>query len=381
MTFSMKPDVVTSKPSATSNITDDQWEEWNQYYWSLFDSKEVQAQNSKGVVREGVVQKRKKYVAVCKGIVDLGLQPQQDASYEWKGESGKGDDLSEDEKAHIVKYPDNYFKDVDGKRMQFKPERPTQEFAIYFDVPKIEVDWSKHPIDALKSLGKKPLRVCYNGYIRIDSKNIEDFRKHLRFRPAYQTGKLSPNSPLMKMATALNVSEEYSKEYDIGVFANQAMNVTLVAEKAKDRYFEEIIVDFSEISDVEVGGNVFTREQQIPECNSEFMGVLLNGGQYSEDVLNWVSHRKELNCVLPRATAFQPNAKKNPDFWLGVNWEDSSLKKELDKLQGSNNTSQGQQDKPQEAKEDNSSKGSSQPEEASAGVTDFNEPMDFDDDQ
>jgi hypothetical protein len=329
MTFSMKPQIPVQTGQSSSQVPDEAWAAWNEYYWSLFDGKEVQATKADGEIREGIMQKRKKYVAICKGIADLGLQPQQDASYEWKGVAGKGDQLSDEEKAHVEKYPDNYFKDVDGKRMQFKPERPTQEFALYFDIPKVEIDWTKHPLEALHHLGVKPLRVCFNGYVKIDSMGIEDMRKHLRFNPNFRTGKLSPNSPLMKMANSLNIADEYSKEYDIGVFANQACNVTLVAEKG-ERFFNEIIVEHSEISDVEVGDNVIKREDQIPECHSDFYGVLLNGGDYSDDIVSWVSHRKELMCVLPRAKAFQPNAVKAPDFWLGCNWEDSDLKKALD---------------------------------------------------
>jgi len=342
MTFSMKPQTVPAgtQESGTSNVTEDQWSEWNSYYWSLFDGKETQATKADGEIREGVKQKRKKYVGVLKGIVDLGLQPQQDASYEWKGVAGKGSELSDEEKAHVQKYPDNYFKDVDGKRMQFKPERPTQEFSLYFDIPKIEIDWTKHPLENLHKLSKKPLRVCYNGYIKIDSLGVDDLRKHLRFNPNYRTGKLSPNSPLMKIASSLNVSEEYSSDYDIGVFANQACNLTLVAECVNDKFFNELIVEYSEISDIEVGDNTITREEQIPECNSEFMGVLLNGGDYSEDVVSWVSHRKELMAVLPRAKSFQPNATKAPDFWLGVNWEESDLAKALGDKKPSNTGSE-----------------------------------------
>lgn len=372
MSFSMKPEIPTG---GTPNVSEEAWKEWNDYYWGLFDGKETQATKGDGEIREGIFQKRKKYVGVCKAISDLGLQPQQDASYEWKGVAGKGDNLSDEEKAHIAKYPDNYFKDVDGKRMQFKPERPTQEFALYFDIPKIMVDWTKHPLEALHHLGEKPLRVCFNGYVRIDSMGIEDMRKHLRFNPNYKTGKLSPNNPLMKIATALNVNEEYSKEYDIGVFANQAMNVTLVVEKG-ERFFNELIVEYSEISAIEVGDNTITRDEQIPECPSEFIGVKLNGGDYSEDVVSWVSHRKELMAVLPRAKAFQPNATKAPDFWLGCNWEDSDLCKALGSVEAPTSNSEQSSSKPEQPTKEDSKPAESKPVEASEPPMDD---TDFDD--
>lgn len=353
-TFSMKPtmpETTNGGNGQSVNVSDEQWQEWNNYYWSLFDAKESPATNREGAVREGVVQKRKKYVGILKGIVDIGFQPQQDSSYEWKGVAGKGDELSDEEKAHVTKYPDNYFKDVDGKRMQFKPTRPTQEFALYFDTPKVMVDWTKHPIEALHSLGQKPLRVCYNGFVNIPSRGIKDLGKHLRFNPNWQTKKLSPNNPLMKIATSLNVASEYQgSDYDIGVFAEQACNLTLVIDKSKDRFFTVKIIDHSEISDIEVGDNTVTREQQIPECPSEFFGVLMNGGSYTEDVLKWVSNREELQFALPRSTTFQPNAVKNPDFFLGADWSTSDLCKALGEGFGQERSPQGSSDTKPEQK-------------------------------
>ena len=325
MTFSFTPETASSgNTGGGSAVSDDQWKEWNDYYYSLLDGKEQPHKNKQGDVVEGRFYKKKKLVGKLAMLVDCGLQPQPDSSYEWKGE------ITEEE--HIAKYPDNYFKTVDGKRMQFKPERPTQEFAFYFDFPKIMVDWTKHPIEALHSLGQKPLRVGYNGYYKDHKTGAEGFGKQLRFAPNYTTGKLSPNNPIYKIATAMNVADEFeSSNYDFGKLAGGHcfFEVVINRNADKDTVYPAALRGYSEITEIEAGENTITVEQQIPESDVPFVGVTLNGGNYSDEILDMVAHKKELMVVLPRAKAFQPNATKNPDFWLGCNWKDSDLCKAL----------------------------------------------------
>lgn len=329
MAISMKP----QQPENSTPVADGAWDEWNEYFYSLLDSKEQPFKNKEGVVVEGKFFKKKKAVGVLKMIADVGFQPQIDADYDWKGVAGTDEEYSDEEKAHCAKFTDNYFRTVDGKRKQFKPVRPTQEYALYYDFPKVMVDWTKHPVEELHKLGNKPLRVCYNGYIKIPSKGVDGFARNLRFAPNWKTNKLSPNNPLCKIASAMGLGEQYDKEYDLGVLIDGACFFDLFLNKnVKDgrTFYQEDIKNYSEITEMELpNGDIFTVEQQIPECPSEAVGVLLNGGDYSEDVLNIVRHRKELMAVLPKATNFQPNAVKAPDFYLGANWEDSDLCKAL----------------------------------------------------
>ena len=334
MTFSFTPESANSgSTGGGSAVSDDQWKEWNDYYYSLIDGKEQPHKNKQGDIVEGRFYKKKKLVGKLAMLVDCGLQPQADASYDWKGEAGEGSNLSPAEQAHVDKYPDNYFKTVDGKRMQFKPERPTQEFAFYFDFPKIVVDWTKHPIEALHSLGQKPLRVSYNGYFKNSSMGLEGFGKQLRFAPNYKTGKVSPNNPIYKIATAMNVADSFeSSNYDFGKLAGGHCFFELYITKNTyngKSYYDAEIKNYSEITEIEAGDNTITVEQQIPESDIPFTGITLNNGNYSDEVLDMVAHKKELMAVLPRATSFQPNATKNPDFWLGCKWEDSDLCKAL----------------------------------------------------
>ena len=350
----------SKKPQAQNTGTgNNDYSDWNQLSYDVIDGKEQKSTRKDGSVREGVVFKKKKMVGILASIIDIGLQPQKDADYDSKckehgtvdgtpQDSDTGivpDGYSEEEKAHVAKFKNNYFQTVDGKRKQFKPERPQQEYAFYFDFYKAPVDWTKHPVEALHELGVKPLRVCYNGHYENRNQGIDVLSRNLRLEPHWQTGKLSPNNPIYKMAVAMDVEEGFSKEYDLGELVEGACFFDVYVEKnssgGKD-YINYEIKNFSEVVDIEAGDTTITREQQIPEVTEPFIGVHFNGAveDYDELSLKIVRSRMnhELKSVLPNATAFQPNAIKAPDFWLGCNWEDSGLCKALDKLGGNTST-------------------------------------------
>lgn len=320
----------------SSSATPEQWEEWNALEWALLDSKEQPVTKKDGTVVENATKKVKKVVGIPRVIVDCGLQPQQDAFYDWKGEAGEGstpDGYSDEEKAHVAKYPDNYFKTVDGKRLQYKPERPTQEVAIYVDFPKLKVDYSKHPNENLHSLGEQPLRICINGYFKDNKRNVEGFARKFKFDPNYKTGKLSPNSPIYKLSKSLGIAEEFeSSGYDFDVFGKGAAMFEVVCTN-RNGYINFEIKGHSEIIDVEVGDQVISRESQIPDIETPFKTLMINQDDYEDlDLVQWVNYKKELKAVLPSMKSFQPNVQKNPDFWLGCEWKDTKLKAQLDKI-------------------------------------------------
>lgn len=387
----MKFETQTSG-NGQSSATPEQWDRWNDLQWNLLGTKEQPVTKKDGSVVEGALKKVKKgVVGIPRVIVDCGLQPQKDAFYEWKGKAGEGDSpegYSDEEKAHVEKYPTNYFKTVDGKRMQFKPERPTQEVAIYIDFPKLLVDYSQHPNESLHELGKQPLRECINGYYKDNKTNYEGFARKFKFDPHWKTGKLSPNSPIYKLAKSLGVVEEFeSSGYDFDVLGKGAASFEVVCTK-RNGYVNFEIKGHNEILDLEVGDQVITRESQIPGIETPFKTLMINQDNYEDkEIVQWVNYKKELKATLPKMEAFQPNSVKNPDFWLGCNWEDTKLKKELDSLSGSSQTSQ----QGQSSSEGNQSSTESKPVQkapvnasttsnASAPVDNFEPPIDFDDD-
>ena len=332
MAFSTKSNNTQTQPTASP----EEWKAWSDYYYSLFDVKEEPAKAKDGSVIPNRFVKKTPMVGICKLIVDLGTQPQEDSVYTSKVAPPKsGEELSEEEKEHLKKFPNNYFFwDEKGVRMQGKPENPCQEYAISYDFPNIMVDWTKHPIEKLHKLGVKPLRVSYNS-VYVQKGGTITLGRHLRLNPNLRTKQLSPNNPIYKLAYASNVGAQFEQEgYDLGVLVDTAckwdLSVTRV-EKDDRTFFYEKIVNPTEITEVHAGNITVTVEQQIPECPTEFMGVLMNDAPeaYTPEMLDIISNRRDLMAVLPRTTTFKPSPIKYPDMVLGVAWEDTALCKAL----------------------------------------------------
>lgn len=342
MTFSTKAnsEAVMQQSSGTgggSQATDAQWQDWNTYYFGLIDASEKQATRKDGSVVEGKVVKKVAATGILNFIVDVGTQPQPDSSYDSKvAPPQNGEENSAEELEHIKKYPNNYYFWEDGKRRQGKPERPRQEYLFGYDFPEIMVDWTKHPIEDLHKLGTKPLRVTYNG--SFTQGGAIHFGKTLRFDPHWQTGKISANSPLYKIADKSRLATEFEESgYDLGVLVQSACKWDLSmsrTEKDGKTYYNTDIKNPTEITEVKAGGMTITVEQQIPECDVPFTGVLMNGGEYPDDAMDMVLSKRELMAVLPRAVQFQPNAQKAADFWLGTAFEGSDLQKALEARKG-----------------------------------------------
>lgn len=91
------------------------------------------------VVETADLKERTVLVGVVAGIVDLGIQDQEDAEVEFKG-------TEEDEAAEIEKNPNTYFKDgfdpVTKKSVRLKcwPQKAQQSVAIAVDFPDVIVD-------------------------------------------------------------------------------------------------------------------------------------------------------------------------------------------------------------------------------------------------
>lgn len=331
MSFSMKPQTVTmSDSNGGSDITEDQWKEWNDYLYSLTDAEEVAVEGKKGRFV-----KKHSAVGVLNFIMDMGFQPQKDSEYDTKcAVPEEGQENSEEELARIEKWPTNYFRWVDGKRKQYSPNRPEQEYAFFYDFPEIVVDWTKHPKEDMHKLGTKPLRISYNG--RFGKTDSLVFNRTLPFRIDYKTKVLSSKNPIAKIANSSGVAKEFTDSgYDLGVLASSACmwEIEFGRNVSGDRtFYNTTLKGHSAILDVKVGGKVVaTREDQIPTCDVEFVGVPLNDEsfEYSEDTLGYIKNRKELIEVVGRATSFKPSPVNYPDFIIGVDYADTVLAKAL----------------------------------------------------
>lgn len=119
---------------------------------------------NKHVVEAAGLQERETLVGVVSGIVDLGIQAQEDAAMEFKGSE-------EDEAAEIEKNPNTYFKDdydyVQKKTVRMKcwPQKPVQCVAVAVDFPDIEVDKGQF----FGTPNPQPLRLWLGGQFYMES--------------------------------------------------------------------------------------------------------------------------------------------------------------------------------------------------------------------
>ncbi len=386
----------------SQDIPQEAWDQWNTYYWGLFGKEESPTKKSDGSVVENNFTKKLTKIGLANFFLDVGHQPQPDSSYDSKlpkgtedGQKGHGVEnmpagYSDEEKAHVTKYPDNYFKTVDGKRVQFKPEKPTQEVYIAFDIPEIMVDWTKYPRDNLHKLGCKPLRLSFNGYFcrKDKDKNIvwEGFGKSLRFNPNYRTKKLSPNNPINKLAANMSLGLEFeNSEYDFDVLLGGATNVTFTINCSKEgesikSVYSPNFKASSEIIDMNVPNiGLITREQQIPSCDIVPVSVMLDQESFDDNILEIIRNKKELKAVLPKATSYQPSPINHPDFWLGKNWKETALCKALESSSEGGNTPAKQDPAPKSAPVEQK-QGPAPKQADTTGTTNNEPPMDFDDD-
>lgn len=332
----MKPQVANlgGNDSGGPTVTDEQWKEWNDYLYNLTDSEESPVEGKKGKYV-------KKYssIGILNFIMDVGFQVQKDSEYDTKcALPEEGEENSQEELDHIQKWSNNYFKWVDEKgvrkRKQYSPNRPEQEYAFFYDFPELVVDWTKHPNEDMHKLGQKPLRISYNS--RFGKMDNLGFSRTLPFRIDYKTKTLSTSNPIYKIANSSGVSSEFvSSGYDLGKLAGSACMWAIEFGRNVDGdkiYYNTKLQAHSQVLDVKVGGKVVaTRQEQIPECDVEFVGIPLNDPEftYNPEDLEYINNRKELISVVGRATSFQPSPVKYPDFVIGVDFKDSTLAKAL----------------------------------------------------
>ncbi|MNQ24621.1 hypothetical protein D3C85_378200 [compost metagenome] len=93
------------------------------------------------VDKVGTQKKAKAMIGIISGVIDLGLQAQEDAKMEFKGSA-------EDEAAELAKNPDQYFQTLPndkGVPMRYKrwKVKPCQQVAFTVDFPTITLNQSQ----------------------------------------------------------------------------------------------------------------------------------------------------------------------------------------------------------------------------------------------
>lgn len=341
--FSMKPADIENKGTGSSESSEE-WTAWHDYVYASIDAKEVE-------IESGKFKKTKTYAGYVNLIVEAGFIPaEEDAQYDTQvtAPAVGVDEYTPEEQEVVDKYPSNYFKWVDGKRKQCRPQNPEEELVICIDLPKVMLDYSKHPASNSDVPDIKPLRISLNGTFKRAGRLT--FARNIALR-LDRDKKISNKNMLYKIAECSGVLQQFiDSEYDLGVIAGVCCNWSLeYIKNVGDRTFHNIVLKTPiTIEEIDAGGTIITVEQQIPECPVPFVGIRLNGGDYSEDVLR--NLRKEFLVVMERGIEFHPYKDKYPDWTKGCNWKDTDLCKALE-ARNANSGEQGSSKK-KEVKEE-----------------------------
>lgn len=323
--FKLQAEIGNSSGSTEGNKVDPSlWAEWNKYKFSAFEEATI----DKG----GRLIKSAPTVGIVKLLVDMGFQPQLDGEFDVKsGITSPAVGVNEntpEEIEYMEQFPSSYFKwaeDFKTKkiiRKQCSPRKPEHEIGIYVDFPDVMLDMSKHPYSTSTEPDMKPLRVFINGMFK---------GVHTPIRTAAKRDGSYPDNTIYRIIKAAGKEQEFLKDFDIGLLADAACKFELSMTLTEEGGCYEKAIKPSKITEVKAGNVVVTVEEQIPETDVPFIGILMNGGDYSESNLSVL--RYDIKQILKKSVKFYPNKDKNPDFSKGMDYLDSDLGKALEALE------------------------------------------------
>lgn len=320
--FTMSASAPSKSDSSEKTITNEEWQEWNEYLHNITTATEVSLGDNKH-------KKSKTEVGILNLMIEAGHIPQDDAQYDTRCALPDDEEENSPEELELIeKFPSNYFQWVDEKgkrkRKHCRPQHPEQELILCIDFPEIVVDYSKHPGSDETSPDIKPLRVSLNGKFK------NTFARHIILR-VDRSGKMSFKNIMYKIAEKSGKLQEFiDSKYDPGILAGTACKWTIEFNRnvsGDATYYHLSAIDPVAIEPMTFKGEKISVEDQIPKCDVPFTGIMLNGGDYSEGVLKNI--RREFLNVMKTGKSFKPSPVKYPAKVLGCDWEDTDLAKAL----------------------------------------------------
>lgn len=332
------------------NFDPEKYNAWNKYQFEdCFKAKEVDRGNGKK-------RKQKTMVGVVNLIMDLGTPPANPNMWKVKEDHvppAKGEEYSQYEldfmKANAgtdFVWADDW--DANNKkitvRKQTSPQDPVQEFGFAIDFPSIMVDYSKAPWAAEGAEPDlRPYRISANGFMFGDRNKIG---KHLQFEKNWKTNEVSDKNFIRKIAIAAGIDAELvESDFDIGTLAGAVCNFKVTFDLSEgDRVFlNDSLSTPSAIEDIELpDDSIYSAEAQKEKALSteglcDFTGILLNGMEYTDEMLAMVAgdkfkyiKRAELSKSYDK-TVTAKDGKVHTFEDLGVEYATSDFKKALDK--------------------------------------------------
>lgn len=242
-----------------------------------------EALNQHVIDAAGTQNESKAEIGIITGIIDLGLQVQEDAKMEWKGDE-------ESEREELAKNPNQYFETLPndkGVPTRYKrwSVKPCQQVAITVDFPSILVNKGQFFGDEnAKSL---PLRMLLNGefYIKDIGKVVGKPYNIKEVKQADGSWAFKNNTQLHKLAAATGVLSEkgFFKPQMLGSLIGKAalFDIQVFLKKGSDgkSYFNENIKLSGKIPQIMV--------PMIPEIDKSLLfGVNFKGQQDSAILKN-----------------------------------------------------------------------------------------------
>lgn len=224
-------------------------------------------------------------IGIISGVIELGLQKQEDAKMKWTG-------TPEQEEAEIAKNPNQYFEDLEddkGNVQRFKrwPVKDAEEVAITIDFPGVMLNRGQFYGD--EEAEAHPLRGLLNNEWKteIAGKNYKTVGRpfSLQARRDKDSGKwsIASNSTLFKLAQAAGVLKDgtFQKE-QLGDLIGEAVlvNVHVYSTKSGDKEFlnEKFAL---------MGGVPKIMQSAIPTLDEKYMYLInFKGEQDLEAVKN-----------------------------------------------------------------------------------------------
>ncbi len=227
------------------------------------------------VEKVGTQKKAKAMIGIISGVIDLGLQAQEDAKMEFKGDEA-------DEAAELEKNPEQYFetlpndKGVPTRYKRWKV-KPCQQVAFTVDFPGVMINQGQFFGD--EDSKEHPLRLLLNGefYIKEIGKVVGKPYNVKEVRNDDGSWSFKSNTQIHKLASATDVLDEHGrfKPHMIGKLLGKAALFEVqvfLQESGGKHYLNEKIKLSGQVPDVMV--------PMIPELPQEYIyGVNFKGVQ------------------------------------------------------------------------------------------------------
>ena len=284
------------KPQSASNV------DWNKF------NRHIEERVEAAIEENGV--NMECYVSM---LIDSGTQPAQDpfTEYEWEDSDQQNKLLKKDFGCYVE----------DGKF--YIPNRPMDSIILAVDFPDIMVDYGRFFSEDNTS-EERP----YRHFLAGDWEGVAGYTAAI----VGKDGAYSARSTITKIAKAANLvkGSKVKEDFNIGdlMGAVFTMDVEVSSEEKGDKFYTKVKAT-----------NLSARSKKLPplECDIECIGIMMNLDEDDEPYVE-----EELRQI---------NSKVIKRLEMAEEWEDSDLKKALEKLgklssASSSSSSKGENKKP-----------------------------------